>query len=271
MSLDHSSAVSLRRSPLDLRFRRARVAGIDVVTPRYRRLRLVGPDLEGFTSPGADDHVRLILPGPDGTLVLPHVDPDGNPALPEGVAPSPSREYTPVAWDPVAGALELDLVVHDGGLASGWVRDAQVGDEVGVGGPRGSQLVEGTPAWWLLVGDLTALPAVRRHAAAAGADAELDVVLLAPSPEDVQDVDLPPGARLRWVVDPACERGRTERLVEALHEWSVPGDPAAGFAFVAAEQSVVAPARRHLAAQGVVTSVVKGYWRTGDTEYHAPH
>jgi NADPH-dependent ferric siderophore reductase len=46
---------------------------------------------------------------------------------------------------------------HEGGPVSDW-RAAKVGDAIRIGGPRGSQVIEGPIAHWLLVGDETALP-----------------------------------------------------------------------------------------------------------------
>ena len=45
------------------------------------------------------------------------------------------------------------------------------------------------------------------------------------------------------------------------------------FCFIAAEQSVVKPGRALLARWGVdaAQAVVKGYWKRGEAEYHAPH
>jgi len=45
------------------------------------------------------------------------------------------------------------------------------------------------------------------------------------------------------------------------------------FVFIAAEQSIVKPGRALLERWGVDTAnaVVKGYWKRGEAEYHAPH
>ncbi|WP_258546437.1 SIP domain-containing protein, partial [Microbacterium sp. H6] len=45
------------------------------------------------------------------------------------------------------------------------------------------------------------------------------------------------------------------------------------FVFVAAEQSIVKPGRALLERWGVdsAKAVVKGYWKRGEAEYHAPH
>ncbi|EEB9150614.1 siderophore-interacting protein, partial [Salmonella enterica subsp. enterica serovar Paratyphi B] len=51
---------------------------------------------------------------------------------------------------------------------------------------------------------------------------------------------------------------------------AVGADP---FVFIAAEQSIVKPGRALLARWGVDTAhaIVKGYWKRGEAEYHAPH
>ncbi|CNL00608.1 Siderophore-interacting protein [Mycobacterium tuberculosis] len=45
------------------------------------------------------------------------------------------------------------------------------------------------------------------------------------------------------------------------------------FVFIAAEQSIVKPGRALLTRWGVdsANAVVKGYWKRGEAEYHAPH
>ncbi|MCM0620735.1 siderophore-interacting protein [Nocardioides bruguierae] len=263
----------LVRRRADLVLRRAVVASVADLGPRYRRVVLTGADLAGFASAGADDHLRLFVPGADGSLVLPEIGPEG--LVPPGPGdPRPvSREYTPVAWGGTGADawLTLDLVVHPGGHASDWVTRAQPGDPAAVGGPRGSLVVAGTPAWWLLAGDLTALPAIRRHlAAVAGAPAT--VLLLVVSAEDAEPhLASLAGADVSVLVAPEVATGDTAPLAEAVMAWTPPGAPDAGLAFVAAEQSIVSPARARLSALGVTHSVVKGYWKHGDAEHHAPH
>ncbi|TIC83309.1 siderophore-interacting protein [Nocardioides sp. GY 10127] len=282
------TTVADAQTPLSLVRRRAelvrRVATVESVTtlagtaeaPRYVRLVLRGAELEGFTSAGADDHLRFFAPGADGVLVLPEIGPDG-PVQPAPGQPRPvSREYTPVAWGGTGedATLTLELVVHAGGHASDWVVGAQPGDTVAVGGPRGSMLIEGTPAWYLLAGDLTALPAIRRHLAATAGAPTTVLVLVAGEEEAAMVSDelvLPAGASLRVLVDADVATGSTAALAEAVTSWTPPGDPAAGFAFVAAEQSIVAPAKARFSVLGVTTHVAKGYWRLGDDEHHAAH
>jgi len=254
---------TLTRQPLELRRRRVRVRETHQVTPAYLRVVFEGSDLAGFSSLAADDHLRIFFP-PAGEP-LPQPDGDGMPA---GLR---SREYTPFAWDG-RGWLAIDFVLHGEGVASTWAQRARPGDEVFIGGPRGSLVMAGAPDWWLLAGDLTALPAIRRHLAAVAPGTPVDVVLLSDDPADLQELTSPGELTVRWVHPVAGSRpGDVTPLLDALRH--LPTHPGDGFAFIAAEQAVVAPARAFLTARGVdlERAVVKGYWKRGEAEYHAPH
>jgi len=252
------------RRPLDLRFRRARLAGRTRLSPNYVRLRLEGPDLHGFDSPGADDHIRVFFPAGD------------EPETIEAYRESPSREYTPLAWDAEAGTLDLEFVLHgDHGVAGRWAADAPIGAPVAVGGPRGSAVFDGSPASWFLAGDETAVPAIRRFLEIAGPDARGRVVVEVPDAAHELNLAAPAGVRVDWVHRGADLAARTTALIAALDALG-PDDRPEGdlFAFVAAEQSVVKPGRALVHDRwgvGPDQSTVKGYWKGGDAEYHAPH
>ena len=85
-----------RRVRHELKFRRARVEAVEQLTLVLKRIVLTGEQLEGFFSPGFDDHVK-IFPTPRGqAVVLPTAGPDG-PVFPD---PKPvARDYTPRAFD----------------------------------------------------------------------------------------------------------------------------------------------------------------------------
>ena len=241
---------TLSRTPLENGPRRVTVSAAETLTPHYRRVTLAG-GFADFASAGADDHLRIFFI-PDGAEV------DGF----EQMRAFPSREYTPVAWND--RELVLDFVIHGDGPASTWAEQATPGMSAMVGGPRGSMVIEGRPAWWLLAGDLTALPAIRRFAAQAAPGAAVDVVVLAEDPADEQPIGSPGDLTVTWVRD-------LDALVAAVAAARVlEGD---GFAYVAAEQAVVKPARELLHARGIDLdrAVVKGYWKRGEDEYHAPH
>jgi NADPH-dependent ferric siderophore reductase len=71
-----------------------------------------------------------------------------------------SRYYTVRS---VAGSeVVLDVVVHDEGLVTGWARGEVAGQAVTISEAKGSFALPDDAGWVVLVGDLTALPAIAR-------------------------------------------------------------------------------------------------------------
>ena len=256
-------AFTLEREPLELRFRFATLTSREWVTPGYVRVRVEGADLVGFGSRGHDDHIRIFLPEA-GTPT---------PRTVEEMRAAPSREFTPLYWgdDGETGWLDLEFAVHgDEGVAGVWAASAPLGSLMGVGGPRGSLRISGAPGAWLLAGDETAIPQIRRYAAAIAegtpatilievADAAHEVPIDAPSVEYVHRGDAPAGAALAARLDALTPQDRPE------------GDV---FAFIAAEQTIVKTGRALLVDRWGIEAerfIVKGYWKRGESEYHAPH
>ncbi len=235
---------SLVRTPLANAPRRVIVESVEDLTPTYRRVRLSG-DFASFDSAGADDHLRIFFVPADAAI-----------EAPEQLREYPSREYTPVAWTP--DSLALDFVVHGTGPASDWAAKAEAGIGAMIGGPRGSLVIEGRPDWWLLAGDRTALPAIRRFLAQVAPGVPVDVIVVAEDAGEEQELDSAGELGVTWVRS-------LEELVAALD--GVPIRDGDGFAFVAAEQSVVKPGRDYLQRRGIeiARAVVKGYWRSGLT------
>lgn len=253
---DVKSAFRIERQALDLRFRSAALAARDWLAPNYVRIRLHGPDLSGFESPGADDHVRLFFPA-------------SPPSSAEELRAAPSREYTPLAWED--DWLDIEFAVHgDDGVAAPWAATAPIGSFVGVGGPRGSAVLTGMPDGWLLAGDETAIPAIRRFSELIPAGARARIAIEVISPEHEVAIDAP--VHVDWLHRRDARAGSAlAAFIQDLGtEDAVGADP---FCFLAAEQSIVRPGRALLARWGVDASkaVVKGYWKRGETEYHAPH
>lgn len=253
---DTKSGFSIERRGLELRFRAVTLSAREWLAPDYVRVRLTGTDLAGFDSPGSDDHMRLFFPpGPVVTV--------------EEMRAAPSREYTPLAWG--EDWLDVEFAVHgDAGVAAPWAARAPLGSWIGVGGPRGSAVLTGTPGSWLLVGDETAIPAIRRFAALIPDGVPARIVIETVATGHEIDVDAP--VDIDWLHRGDAPEG--SRLIAFLE--SLTADDRVGeepFVFIAAEQSIVKPGRALLERWGVDTShaVVKGYWKRGEAEYHAPH
>lgn len=267
-----TSSFTLEPTRLEMRFRRVTLSAREWLTPSFVRVRLQSADLADFRSLGADDHIRIFFP-------------DGDPQTVEELRAAPNREYTPLAWG--EDWIELEFAIHGtaphavasagaagtAGVAAAWAATAPLGAVAGVGGPRGSKVLTGRPDAWLLAGDETAVPAMRRFIGAMDehavgrvyvevTDAAHELPLDAPAGVRVEQVHRgagPAGAALAARLDALTARDRPEGSV---------------FGFVAAEQSIVKPGRALLLDRwGLAPEqiVVKGYWKRGEAEYHAPH
>ncbi|HSC86238.1 MAG TPA: siderophore-interacting protein, partial [Polyangiaceae bacterium] len=84
--------------------RRVTVSSVEPLTPRVLRIDFESPELEGFHSPAADDHIAIFFPSDEA--------PDGE----------SKRHYTPRAFAPGVRRLTIDFVLHQAGPASDWAR-----------------------------------------------------------------------------------------------------------------------------------------------------
>lgn len=144
----------------ELRFRELTVLRVERVGSGFQRIVLGGEQLDGFSSRGFDDHTKVFFPQP-GTNFVPPVVTDEGIVWGEGPRPA-SRDYTPL-YDESRHELALDFFIHDGGVASLWAMQAQAGDKLTIGGPRGSLVVAPDYAWQLYVCDESGMPALRRR------------------------------------------------------------------------------------------------------------
>ena len=262
MSISPSTTFALARRGLDMRFRTAVLVDRTWETDAYVRVRLRGAELVGFTSLGSDDHMRLFFPEDPVESV-------------EELRAAPSREYTPLAW--AEDWLDVEFAIHgapgDRGVAAEWAASAPIGASVGVGGPRGSMVIDGTPDAWFLAGDETAVPAIRRFAASMPADATGRILVEAPGAAYELVIEAPEGVSVEYVHRGAAPGGRV--LGERLDALTVADRPRGDvFAFIAAEQAIVRPGRALAMERWGLDAdkvVVKGYWKRGEEKFHAPH
>lgn len=251
----------LERNRLELTFRRATLVSRTWETPTFVRVRVEGEDLQGFTSPGSDDHMRLFFP-------------DGAPTEVEELRAAPNRELTPREWDGEAGWLDVEFTVHgDEGVAGPWAATAPIGSVIGVGGPRGAMSIVGRPDAWFLAGDETAVPAIRRFAALMDADAVGQIFVEVVGAEHELPIEAPAGVTVTQVHRGDAFPGTAlAARLDALGEADRPAGDV--FGFVAAEQRIVKNGRALLLDRWALSAeqvVVKGYWKSGEAEYHAPH
>jgi len=236
---------SVRRVRHELKRRQLEVRKVERITPGFVRITLGGEELAGYVSAGYDDHSKLIFPAP-------------------GEEPPVMRDYTPRKYDPVAGELVFEIALHGEGPASEWAAAAQPGAVLGVGGPRGSFVVEGDFDWYLLIGDESALPAIARRLEELPATAKAVVVVEVADQGEERELTAPAQTTIYWI-----HRDAGQALLEAVQGLDFPpGEP---YAFVACEGNRAKDIRRHLLeTRGLDKRWVKasGYWRQGAVAVH---
>ncbi len=214
------------------RHHQATVLRRESLSPHLIRLVLGGPGLSAFASTGSpDEWVGLIVPG---QFQL--------------------RYYTVRSWS--ADELTLDVVVHAEGLVTEWAMRDCVGERVTVTEPKASFELPDDAGWLILVGDLTALPAMARIVSATTLPTRVFAEV-----EDDLDGYLPtrPGLEVDWLVPPDPGASGLAAVVESL-QWPA----GAGYFWMAGESGQMRAIRKHLMHERRGTSYdVMGYWRGG--------
>jgi NADPH-dependent ferric siderophore reductase len=255
-----------------LRPRLAEVVRVERLTPRMTRVTLAG-DFAELPGAAATDHVKVFFPtGGDELPVMPQVGERGLVPPPPGT-PRTYRDYTVRRLDREAGELDLDMVVHAGGLAGAWAAAARPGLKVGVLGPRGSEVVDDTLDWYVLAGDETALPAIGRWLAELPAGARAEVFCEVADAAEEQELASAADVTVHWLHRDGVPAGEAALLHDALAAVTLP--PGRGFVWVAGEAGALRPVRRMLRARPDVCPRhldVDGYWRRGvvNHDHHAP-
>jgi NADPH-dependent ferric siderophore reductase len=260
----HRAAYLLHRVAHEPRRRVLSVVAVEELSPTMRRITLGGADLETdfpFLPLACADHVKVVFPDvAGGETAVPALG-EGRLTRPDGT-PLTSRDYSVRAFDPGGPSLTLDFVVHEHGPAGRWAGHAAVGSELGVLGPRGSQIHPGDVSRYLLVADETGLPAVERFLEELPEPVGLDVVALAVPAGTPRALAGRTPDSLTWIRGDDLASAATE-LVATVATLDVRAD---GFVFGAAEAGVMRALRRHLQARGVDQQrvAVRGYWRSGE-------
>lgn len=250
----HRSGNGIVRIGYPIGVRTVSVLAHHYVTPRLLRLTVGGPGLEGFHTYQADDHVKIVFPDPDGT----RRDPVANDHLElDWPTPSPTtRKYTIRRFDAEAYELDLDFVLHEGGVASAWAAAAEVGDELTIAGPPGAKAFPHNYGHYVLAADATALPAVARWLEESPADVSAHVVI---ETDDAAEHAYPLAARdgveVVWLV----REGTRSALAQTVRSLTLPKERT--FLFAAGEAGDIKPLRAWSA--GRFDALFTGYWKRG--------
>ena len=249
---------AIHRVTHDIKRRRLHVLRVVDITPRMRRLPLGGPELAGFVSLGADDHIKLLFPqnaAEQAALESPTFTIKGD-------GPQPAmRDYTPRRFDLSIGELDIDFVLHGDGPASTWAEQAKVGQYLHIGGPRGSMVVPDIFDSYLLIGDETALPAIARRLEELPAGRKVLVVIEIANAAEQQPLESAADVDVIGVV-----RGEGD-LLKTVAAVQIPSGKL--YAWVATESKLSRQVRRVLLDQHKLDDAflkAVGYWRADGSD-----
>jgi NADPH-dependent ferric siderophore reductase len=261
--------IGLRSEPPRRGPRRLSVVGLTRLGPRLLRVTL-GGDLADFPEGADGSHLKLFFRRPGQTaLALPGLVPGRGVVWPAAADRPIARTYTVAAFDPVAQRLSIDFALHgDEGPATRWASHARLGDELGVAGPGGPNPMLGPAARYLLVGDLTALPAITALAALMPPDTVGDIVIEASAPDDELSFARPERVCVRWL---SRAPHAPSALPQCVRDLRLPAEGT--FAFLAGENAPVVAIRDYLLHEcGFAKRQLYAvpYWRERQTEeeYH---
>jgi NADPH-dependent ferric siderophore reductase len=248
----------IHRVTHEIKRRRLDVLRVVDITPRMRRVTLGGPELAGFVSLGSDDHIKLMFAqnaAEQAALQSPTFNIKGD-------GPQPAmRDYTPRRFDLSLGELDIDFVLHGDGPASTWAEQAQVGQHLYIGGPRGSMIVPDIFDSYLLIGDETALPAIARRLEELPAGRRVLAVIEIADAAEQQALQSAAEVDVIWVL-----RGQAD-LLDTVRTLTLPSG--ALYTFVAMETKLSRQVRRvlldtHKVDEAFLKAV--GYWRAEGSE-----
>ncbi|MGZ2404210.1 siderophore-interacting protein [Rhizobium ruizarguesonis] len=240
-----SSTPGIERIRHDTRRRLLTVESVVDITPSMRRVVLAGDDLADFISLGADDHIKIFIPTADGG--------------------EERRDYTPRRYDNAERRLTIDFALHEAGPVTKWAIDANPGDRLEIGGPRGSAVVSKTVKRWLLIGDETALPAIGRRIEESGAGTVITTIAAVSGPLEEQVFETSAELHAHWAHRPPSQSTDATALLKLLSTVDIQPET---FIWVAAEASVTRDIRAYLLERGCPLGWIKasGYWVFGKAD-----
>jgi NADPH-dependent ferric siderophore reductase len=248
---------------------RAEVRGTRRLTPNMVRVTFGGGDLHRFTSSDAGDERLIVVFPPAGASEPPPpvTMPDGTLDYPDRATCPPMRSYTVRSWDPDAHEMVIDFVAHDGGVASPWALGAMPGSVVYLTVAAGWYAPPAEARWQVLLADMTGLPALGRIVEDAGHGLPTIAVAEVIESADRQELELPAGCRVHWIVGSGNGRGPS-RLMNALRRLELPEGP--GYVWYAGEAAESRAVRKFL-RQDLGWSndafTILGYWRVKQEEW----
>ncbi len=227
------------------------------MTPNMIRVTFAGKALEGMTPGREGADCKIMLPEPN----------EARTAFEARFVDGPTpvrRTYTVRHHRADVQELDIDFVDHgDHGPASAWARAAKPGSFLGFAGPGPVKLSDFYADFYLVAADMSALPVAAATLEAMPKDAVGLALFEITSAEDVQDIDVPPGIEVRWMLHPEPHRASTA-MIDAVRAMDWPNGRMQ--TCIAGEHSSVRALRSFLISEKGLTkedAYISGYWKIG--------
>ena len=178
----------------------ATLSGIEDRGPNYARMtfRLERPS--DFRTVGVAPRLKVFLPRQRGMIPnLPGTDDDGFRRSTESTCPI-VRTYTLRAHRPERHEVDIDFVIHPSGFAGQWAAQPCCGDVIGLSNGLGSEPFP-TVDDILLVGDLSAVPAITTVVEALPSTTTVRVLITADGPHELILLDPSIAPHTEWVFE----------------------------------------------------------------------
>ena len=213
------------------------------VTPNMLRVTLGGPDIESLPTDQESAYVKLIFMADGGRLM---------------------RTYT--IRHQREHEIDIDFMLHDeAGPASSWAKQADINDTILIGGPGPKKMINTNGEHFLLIGDMTALPAISVNLATLPADAKGCAIIEVVSEQDIQPLPHPAGIELKWVVN--SHPGQNENaLLDQVSQ--LPWLSETTSVWSACEFSSMKTLRAYFRERGIRKEhlYISSYWKLGSNE-----
>lgn len=220
------------------------------ITPNMHRITLGGKSLTKFPADRAGGYIKFRLPTPEGEKPI-------------------VRTYT--IRSQTADGIDVDFALHggnaeDSGPATHWALSADIGDQILVGGPGPAKPLPDGKGPFLLVGDMTALPAISVNMENLPDDATGHAIILIRDETDKQNLSTPDGFTIEWLIEPDLG-SNANLLVDAARK--VKSINELVYAWVACEFEAMKLLRQYLRGEqnfGKDRLYISSYWKRGLVE-----
>ena len=253
-----------------LKFMTGTVLARRMVTPGMVRITLGGDGLRELKSTGVgDEYIRLFFPDREtGELVLPALDDRGHWVWPEGKRQAHCVCYTIRNARP--GEIDVDFVVHDGGIASEWAMRTEPGDVITLREPFGIYDAPADADWQLFVSDATGLPALGRLIESLGPNVEVRAIIEVPDASHEQAFEATARLKVIWLHG-SGNAAAPSRLLDAVRGMELPAN-CRPYVWIAGEVKAARAIRKYLRHElgwDAAKYSVTGYWTEKKAEWTA--